>query len=79
MTSGAGANGSSEAVRMAERNDARLAAAALILARAEREIDYLWGESVAVDDADVSDSLAELSHSLHRAARLLERRDHAIG
>ena len=44
----------------------------------EQEIDHLWRHSMTAEDPGVSERLAELSHALQRAARLLEH-DRAIG
>jgi hypothetical protein len=57
---------------------ATLACAAAAMERVEQEIDDLWRNSMsAVDDA-LSERLAEVSHALQRAGRLLER-DVTIG
>lgn len=56
-----------------------LASAATVVADAERDIQLLWRDSVAAGDDDLSERLAEVSHALHRAARLLDRSAHAIG
>jgi hypothetical protein len=55
-----------------------LAWAGAAIARVEQEIDRLWCDSMRADDRAMSQRLAELSHALQRAARLLERED-AIG
>jgi hypothetical protein len=57
---------------------AALAWAGAAVARVEQEIDHLWYDSMEADDRAMSQRLAEVSHALHRAARLLEH-DDAIG
>ena len=42
------------------------------MAGVEREIDHLWRDSMKADDSAMSQRLAEVSHTLDRAARLLE-------
>jgi hypothetical protein len=59
-------------------SEAVLAWAGAAMARVEREIDHLWRDSMKADDQAMSQRLAELSHALQRAARLLEHHD-AIG
>ena len=54
------------------------ACAGAAMARVEREVDHLWRDSMKADDRAMSQRLAEVSHALHRAARLLEH-DDAIG
>lgn len=67
-------------VRAAEdRGESQLASAAAVLAGAERDIDLLWQDSVASGDTGVSDRLAELSHALRRAARVVDGSARAIG
>ena len=41
------------------------------IARVEREVGHLWSDSMTADDRAMSQWLAEVSHALHRAARLL--------
>ena len=48
---------------------------AAAMARVEREIDHLWRDSMKADDRAMSQRLAEVSHALQRAARLLEHDD----
>ena len=55
-----------------------LARAGAAVAGVEREIDHLWRDSMKADDSARSQRLAEVSHALQRAARLLEH-DDAIG
>ena len=59
-------------------SEGALASAGAAMARAEREIDHLWRDSMQTDDRAASQRLAEVSHALRRAARLLEY-DDAIG
>src|SRR4051812_33029280 len=59
-------------------SEAVLACAATAMARAEREIDELWRDSMSAKDRATSQRLAEVSHALQRATRLLEY-DDAIG
>ena len=59
-------------------SEGALASAGAAMARAEREIDHLWRDSMQIDDRAASQRLAEVSHGLRRAARLLEH-DDAIG
>lgn len=56
-------------------SDAVLARAGAAMARVEQEIEHLWYDSMQVDDRAMSQRLAEVSHALHRAARLLEHDD----
>ena len=81
MTSDSGVMGVSTAVlRDAEvRDDPQVACAAAVVEEAERDIDRLWRDAVSVGDADLSERLAELSHALRRAARVLDRPGRAIG
>jgi len=51
---------------------ATLACAAAAIERVEQEIDGLWRNSVTADDDALSERLAEVSHALQRAGRLLE-------
>jgi hypothetical protein len=55
-----------------------LACAAAAMARVEQEIDHLWRDAMRAADRAMSQRLAEVSHALRRAARLLEHHD-AIG
>ena len=48
------------------------------MARVEQEIDDLWHDSMLAHDRAMAQRLAEVSHALHRAARLLED-EHTIG
>jgi hypothetical protein len=57
---------------------ASVAWAAAAMARLEREIEHLWRDSMKADDRALSQRLAEVSHALQRAARLLDH-DGAIG
>jgi hypothetical protein len=54
---------------------AALASAGAAIARIEREVGHLWRDSMKADDRAVSQRLVEVSHALHRAARLLEGDD----
>jgi hypothetical protein len=54
-------------------SDAVLVCAAAVMVRAEREIDHLWRQSMTGMDGAMSERLAEASHALRRAARLLEQ------
>jgi hypothetical protein len=49
-----------------------LAGAAAAIEQVEQEIDHLWFDSMTVADLAMSQRLAEVSHALQRAARLLE-------
>jgi hypothetical protein len=49
-----------------------LACAVAAVERLEREIDYLWRNSMTAEDPALSARLAEVSHALQRAVRLLE-------
>ena len=51
---------------------ASLAHAAAAVERLEREIDHLWFDSMEAEDLAMAHRLAEISHALQRAARLLE-------
>jgi hypothetical protein len=55
-----------------------LACAAAAMERAEQEIDLLWRHAMTAADQALSERLAEVSHALQRAARLIEI-DLAIG
>ena len=57
---------------------AELSCAGAAIARVEREVRHLWRDSMKADDRAMSGRLAEVSHALHRAARMLEH-DDAIG
>ena len=54
---------------------AALAWAGEAMAQVEQEIDHLWHDSMVADDRAMAQRLAEVSHALHRAARLLEHED----
>ena len=56
-------------------SEAALAWAGAAMARVEQEIDHLWHDSMQADDRAMSQRLAEVSHALHHAARLLEHDD----
>ena len=56
-------------------SEAPLAWAGEAIARVEQEIDHLWHDSMLADDRAMAQRLAEVSHALHRAARLLEHED----
>ena len=56
-------------------SEAALAWAGAAMARVEQEIEHLWHDSMQADDRAMSQRLAEVSHALHRAARLLEHDD----
>ena len=51
---------------------AAVARAGAAIARIEWEVGHLWRDSMKADDRAMSQRLAEVSHALHRAARLLE-------
>jgi hypothetical protein len=55
-----------------------LRCAGAAIARVEREVGRLWRDSMQADDRAMTQRLAEVSHTLHRAARMLEHND-AIG
>jgi hypothetical protein len=55
-----------------------LAGAAAAMARVEQEIDHLWRDSMRAADRVMSQRLADVSHALQRAARLLEH-DGTVG
>ena len=57
---------------------AALACAAATIEQVEQEIDHLWFDSMKAENLAMSQRLAEVSHALQRAARLLEP-DNAIG
>ena len=56
-------------------SNAPLARAGEAMARVEQEIDHLWHDSMLADDHAMAQRLAEVSHALHHAARLLEHED----
>ena len=56
-------------------SEAPLVCAGEAIARVEHEIDELWHDSMLADDRSIAERLAEVSHVLHRAARLLEHED----
>ena len=49
-------------------SEAALACAGVAVARAEREIDHLWRDSMTADDRATSQLLAEVGHAVHRVA-----------
>jgi hypothetical protein len=51
------------------------ACAGAAIARLDREVGHLWSDSMTADDRAMSQWLAEVSHALHRAARLLAHDD----
>ena len=55
--------------------DAVLACATAAIERVEHEIDHLWFDSMKAEDLAMSQRLAEVSHALQRAARLVEPDD----
>jgi hypothetical protein len=55
-----------------DRSDVLLASAAAAIERVEQEIDDLWFDSMNAEDLVTSQRLAEVSHALQRAARLVE-------
>ena len=57
---------------------AALGCAAATIEQVEQEIDRLWFDSMKAENLAMSQRLAEVSHALQRAARLLEH-DDAIG
>ena len=60
-------------------SDAELACAAAAIERIEQEIDdHLWFDSTKAKDRAMSQRLADVSHAVQRAARLLEP-DNTIG
>ena len=59
-------------------SDVALAFAAAAIERVEQEIDHLWFDSMKAEDLAMSQRLAEISHGLQRAARLVEP-DNVIG
>jgi hypothetical protein len=63
---------------VADDSDAALGCAAAAIERVEQEIDHLWFGSMKAEDRAMSQRLAEVSHALQRAARLLEP-DNTIG
>jgi hypothetical protein len=81
MTTGSGPIGMSTAAlrRVEDFDEPRPASAASVVAGAERDINRVWRDSVAVGDAALSEVLAELSHALRRAVRVLDRPGRAIG
>ena len=56
---------------VASDSKAALASAGAAIARIEREVGHLWRDSMKADDRAMSQRLVEVSHALHRAARLL--------
>ena len=59
-------------------SDAAVACAAAAIERVEQEVDNLWFDSMKAEDRAMSQRLADASHALERAARLLET-DNTIG
>ena len=59
-------------------SDVALACAAAAIERVEQEIDHLWFDSMKAENLAMSQRLAEISHALQRAARLVEP-DNVIG
>jgi len=59
-------------------SEAALASAGAAVGRVEREIDHLWRDSMAADDRETSERLAEVARVLQGAALLLGR-EGAIG
>jgi methyl-accepting chemotaxis protein len=57
---------------------AALTSAAAAIEQVEQEIDHLWFDAMKQENSAMSQRLAEMSHALQRAARLLEP-DNAIG
>ncbi len=53
-------------------SEAVLASAGAAMEQVEHEIEDLWRDSMQVDDRALSQRLAELSHAVHRAARMLD-------
>jgi hypothetical protein len=51
------------------------ACAGAAIAHVEREVGHLWRDSMTADDRAMAHRLAEVSHALHRAARLLAHDD----
>jgi hypothetical protein len=58
-----------------EDSKAARACAGAAITRVEREVGQMWRESMKADDRAMSQRLVEVSHALHRAARLLEHDD----
>ena len=58
--------------------DVVLACATAAIERVEQEIDHLWFDSMNAEDLAMSQRLAEISHALQRAARLVDP-DNVIG
>jgi hypothetical protein len=80
MTPTASPNGVQPVVTVARRSErSTLAAASTAIARAAQEIETLWRESIAANDPDVSERLAEVSHAVQRAGRVLNRGARVIG
>jgi len=77
--SGSGAVGTRPfAAHVVGHSQAVLSCASAAMSRVEREIDHLWRDSMKAEDAAMTQRLADVSHALRQAARLLEGRD-AIG
>ena len=58
--------------------DVVVACAAAAIERVEQEIDHLWFDAMKAEDLAMSQRLAEVSHALQCAARLVEP-DNVIG
>ena len=72
-------DGSSALVReVVSHSVTSVAWAEVAMAILEREIEQLWRESMEAHDPAMSERLAEVSHALQHAARLLEH-DGSIG
>ena len=60
---------------VSDGTDGVLACATAAIERVEQEIDHLWFDSMKAEDLAMSQRLAEISHALQRAARLVEPHD----
>jgi hypothetical protein len=58
-----------------DRSEAMMALARGSLARVEQEIDLLWRHAMTTMDLALCERLADVTHALRRAARLLEGSD----
>jgi hypothetical protein len=58
-----------------DRSEAMMALARGSIARVEQEVDLLWRHAMTTMDLALSERLADVTHALRRAARLLERSD----
>jgi hypothetical protein len=63
---------------VSDGTDVVLAHATAAIERVEQEIDDLWFDSMKAEDLAMSQRLADVSHALQRAARLVEP-DNVIG